>query len=200
MAKSHYENLGVAVDANDHEIKRAYRAKARTMHPDKGGNTAEFAEIARAYEVLKDPSRRLLYDTTGMDKRPTIDIEVQSHLLQVFNEALASEKDIEILAYVRNAFEGGAKNVKDLEKKLKDRKKILVAKRKKITSKAQVNLVHMVIDEELKRIEGNLADLKHQEKVRKACLKALDSYDEDWQPPIMIQAQTTIYFHATANY
>lgn len=66
-----YEVLGVQRTASADEIKKAYRKKAVTMHPDKQPNEAkekaqeQFAELNKAYEVLSDQERRKIYDMTG---------------------------------------------------------------------------------------------------------------------------------------
>ncbi len=64
--KDYYKILGVEPTASSEEIKRAYRKLALQYHPDRnpGDKAAEerFKEIAEAYEVLADPSKRAKYD------------------------------------------------------------------------------------------------------------------------------------------
>jgi molecular chaperone DnaJ len=65
--RDYYDVLGVSPDAGAEEIKRAYRQLARRYHPDISGEErgGAFLELARAYEVLRDPVRRRDYDTRG---------------------------------------------------------------------------------------------------------------------------------------
>ena len=58
----YYEMLGVARDASTSEIKSAYRARARAMHPDAGGSPDEFHRLRLAYETLSDARARAYYD------------------------------------------------------------------------------------------------------------------------------------------
>lgn len=60
-----YDLLGISQDASQEEIKRAYRRKARELHPDAGGDEEAFKEATRAYEVLSDPQKRRRYDRFG---------------------------------------------------------------------------------------------------------------------------------------
>ena len=67
--KNYYNVLGVAPDASDAEIKKAYRKLAGKYHPDvaKDKTTAEekFKELNEAHEVLGDPDKRRKYDELG---------------------------------------------------------------------------------------------------------------------------------------
>jgi curved DNA-binding protein len=67
--KDYYQTLGVARNADEKEIKKAYRKLAQKYHPDKnpGDKAAEqrFKEINEAYTVLSDPDKRAKYDRFG---------------------------------------------------------------------------------------------------------------------------------------
>ncbi|HJV95259.1 MAG TPA: DnaJ C-terminal domain-containing protein [Albitalea sp.] len=66
--KDYYATLGVPGDANDADIKRAYRKLARKYHPDVSkapDAEARFKEVAEAYEALNDPEKRAAYDAVG---------------------------------------------------------------------------------------------------------------------------------------
>src|SRR3954454_2827814 len=70
MPRDPYEILGVARDADDGEIKKAFRKLARQLHPDvNSAETAEedFKEAAEAYEILSDPERKATYDRYGFE-------------------------------------------------------------------------------------------------------------------------------------
>lgn len=72
MAKrDYYEVLGVAKNASEDEIKKAYRKIAIKYHPDRnpGNKEAEekFKEAAEAYDVLRDPQKRQQYDQFGFE-------------------------------------------------------------------------------------------------------------------------------------
>ncbi len=67
--RDYYEVLGVGRDANDSEIKKAYRALAKKYHPDMNPGDAEaekkFKEASEAYAVLSDSEKRRQYDQFG---------------------------------------------------------------------------------------------------------------------------------------
>jgi len=66
--KDYYEIIGVNRDATQNEIKRAYKKLARKYHPDvskEADAELKFKELGEAYEVLKDPEKRVAYDQFG---------------------------------------------------------------------------------------------------------------------------------------
>ncbi len=65
---NHYDALGVSRDATAEEIKKSYRKLARKLHPDVNDAPDaqdRFKAVTHAYEVLSDPQKRRVYDTTG---------------------------------------------------------------------------------------------------------------------------------------
>lgn len=69
MSLSHYQVLHISPNADDRQLKSSFRALSLIHHPDKlvPGSTGQFDYVAitNAYEVLKNPTKRLAYDHFG---------------------------------------------------------------------------------------------------------------------------------------
>lgn len=65
-----YDVLGLPDDAEEADVKKAYRKLSVKYHPDKNPDEeskAKFNQIRDAYEILNDPDKKILYDTGGME-------------------------------------------------------------------------------------------------------------------------------------
>ena len=68
MDKNYYDVLGVSKNANESDIKSAFRKLSKKYHPDinkEAGAEDKFKEINEAYSVLSDPEKKQMYDTFG---------------------------------------------------------------------------------------------------------------------------------------
>jgi len=65
--EGYYNILGISKDADENEVKKAYRKLALKHHPDKGGDVEKFKEISAAADVLSDPEKRKIYDQYGKE-------------------------------------------------------------------------------------------------------------------------------------
>lgn len=98
-----YDILGVAEDASQQEIRKAYKKQASIHHPDKNLDdpeaTTRFQAIQKAYDILSDSEKRKRYDETGsMDSAPSI----RDHAIEVVGKlylAIAESEDFRPLNY-----------------------------------------------------------------------------------------------------
>lgn len=101
-----YSILGVKRDARHEEIKAAWRTKAKTVHPDANledpDASARFAEVGQAYDLLKDPKKRDLYDqarrAAEKKRRDQTIMQQREAAREAAERARAAEKLMEELA------------------------------------------------------------------------------------------------------
>jgi hypothetical protein len=112
--KNYYDLLGVRREASTGEIKKAFRERAKRLHPDIAGKGAEemMRKLLTAYEVLSSAERRCEYDraytrfvqNTGFDYRAWLREkgDPESHAKLVFFELLHLEEDEAIAIWRKN--------------------------------------------------------------------------------------------------
>ncbi|MFC1889423.1 molecular chaperone DnaJ [Thermodesulfobacteriota bacterium] len=116
IKKDYYEVLRVARNAGEATIKKAYRQMALKYHPDKnpGDKEAEerFKEAAEAYEVLRDPEKRRLYDQFGHEGLKSTGFNGFSG----FEDVFSSFSDIfeDIFSFGSRRSRGGGRRGSDL--------------------------------------------------------------------------------------
>ena len=173
--RSHYEVLGVDKASDADEVKRAYRKKAASAHPDKGGDHDEMADINTAYEVLSDPERRLLYDRTGRDSAKAVEGEVKNLTLEAFADALRGDAS-DPLAHALRFVEFNMAKLEEHRKTVLKMRDELEAKRERVTLPDGPNLYHVLIDQRLEYVAHDLALAEQREAVCKAALGELKKY------------------------
>src|ERR1700677_1677632 len=91
MKRDLYKILGVDKKADKNILKKAYRKKSMSTHPDKGGTPDKFALVKKAYDVLSDDKKRKLYDDTGEIDEGNPDnsfSDIGNIIAQTFNQVL----------------------------------------------------------------------------------------------------------------
>jgi len=116
MVQTYYEILKVGKEASDREIKRAYHKLARDLHPDKASDDNErkkneilFAEVSKAYNILKDKKKRAEYDQsikkqkegTGKQKESAPKRDTESKGSSIRNVRSKERNQIARKAYVK---------------------------------------------------------------------------------------------------
>ncbi|KAN0061780.1 DnaJ-like protein [Thecaphora frezii] len=94
----YYDLLGVAGDASDIELKKAYRKAAIKNHPDKGGDEETFKMIGEAYRVLSDNHLRADYDKYGK-KKPTDEVGLKE-ATDMFGSLFGGERFVDLIGEI----------------------------------------------------------------------------------------------------
>jgi molecular chaperone DnaJ len=99
MVDNPYQVLGLSSDASPEEVKSAYRRLAWQFHPDQNpedpGSEAKFKEVANAYEILGDPTKRRAYHRYRASKETgsgAPDIENLGDLLDILSSVFGQKK------------------------------------------------------------------------------------------------------------
>lgn len=117
--KTHYDLIGVKKDATQDEIRKAYLALAKKLHPDKtGGDKAaetELKEINAAYDTLKDKRKRAEYDLSLNPPQPghSSGFGSMMHDMFVRKRGKFAPQDMQVIVTLslEEAFTGCTKNV-----------------------------------------------------------------------------------------
>lgn len=93
----YYRILGIGKDAEPDEIKRAYHQKAKSAHPDKGGDAEEFTRLQIAYRCLSDEESKASYDATG-EAKAKVDIEnaALNHVINILKGTIDQADKVKV--------------------------------------------------------------------------------------------------------
>ena len=180
-----YDSLGVPKDASADAIRAAYRKKAQAHHPDKGGDVAKFQAIQTAYDVLSDDDRRARYDTTGeTEQRPSTEGQARMYVATLLNAVMQGQADVrttDILAVMRNQLAIDRSRVEAEKVRLGG----FVSRRQEALKRITQGMLSDMLDAEIKRLEGMVAQCNAQHGVFDAAEKLLEgqTYRSDPKAP-----------------
>lgn len=185
-----YTVLGVPRSATAASIKAAYRNRARSTHPDRGGESEAFVAVVKAFDVLSDPAARRLFDETGQvreagarDRRR----EVAAILAEMFDVAVATALSIGLPLHRVNFIEQMATAVKKqcveaetgfrkLERDLEALKQLRTRIKRR---DGEPNLFVQRIDEQVKARGEELSAAIHRRALLETAQTELSNYDSE---------------------
>ncbi len=115
--KDFYQILGVAENATQDEIKKAYRRLAVEHHPDKGGDESKFKEISESYDTIGDENKRSQYDNQRRNPFANMGGGGFNPFEEMFNQMhtqrkrAVPDKIIEVIVGAVESFKGGEKTI-----------------------------------------------------------------------------------------
>jgi len=199
-----YKILGVSRETcTDEEVKKAYRNKAKLLHPDQGGDPQEFQELKAAYELIKSKTKRDSFESGETD---TIRVEALNLIGALFNELLYKSFDrymktsflVEIELRLKEGLDQISKELQEIRTKsrsLNDRLGVVFLK----PGKQERALFDEVIEHNLKQLGYEKKKLKSVKKVHITALRILRNFEEssDWddvEPQALLMARDSSDF------
>lgn len=188
-----YKILGVRRNASAATIRKAFRNRAKTAHPDAGGKPGDFEALNRAHAVLADPARRKRYDETGVadDGVDTAEQEAMNAIAQLLAHVIESDLDVAHTNVAKKISEALLKEQGEKRKQIKrlDRaRKRIDAMLGRFTRDEGENLLDAMlrsqighIDTVQKGIEARIATLKRANEIVEQY-----GYRFDQQTPMMV--------------
>lgn len=196
----YYRLLGIEPGATSAEIKRAYKLRAKELHPDKTGGDPDkealFKQVKTAYEVLIDPVRRKEYDVSGYARATPLELEAVGILNglfaglidQLMNESMNQGGPMPSLPphsvgnTVQAIVDQTNVNINQHRRVIINCGKI-IEKIEKLRDKVDFdgkgrNLFIVVLDEKINLIAEQRVDKEHMIKVNKEMLKILKHYKD----------------------
>lgn len=179
-----YKILSVKKNAKPGTIEMAYRKLAKTHHPDRGGDQAEFQVIQDAYDLLRDPKRRKLYDETGETKAIPYDrlavglisrffIDVYRNLIMNGGDVRTTNVINSLSDVIQGMIRNHAKNIEVL-KKIRDQveESLSRIKPKKTDDTRILDVVRMHLD----AITNEMRQFEQEKLTGEIALKILADY------------------------
>jgi curved DNA-binding protein CbpA len=192
-----YDKLGVSPDATQDQIKKAFRKKAKDLHPDHNhgdkAKSEEFKEVSIAYNTLSDPNARRRYDTNGTTENVTIQIrqEALSTIIQMVTATISQRGDAiffsDFFQDIKKAMKDqGNQELKKIKLIKKEAKKVDRILKKIIHKDGENSFLYQALSAEKNKMLVSIAQNKLKIKILKTARLIIAEYqfqaDQQQQP------------------
>lgn len=184
-----YDLLGVDPDASEEDIKKAFRRKSFHLHPDKGGDAAEFNKVSFAYKVLINKDSRERYDFQGMfegqdpddlkkhvaiSRMMTLMTQVVSQNYKDSGKLLTLNVINSVVDVARDAYVKCQARVREMQTAIEN---VNLMRSKCVYKGVGANVFLIVLDEQIKSMKQELEQHKSEMEVAKQIIDILSQYD-----------------------
>jgi curved DNA-binding protein CbpA len=179
-----YEVLGLHKDATAAEIKSAFKEKAKTLHPDKGGDPEQFKILQQAYEVLSNEARREAYDNGGdFERIQTVRDQANSRLFNFIDRTINGfgfvPDHVDLVAAVRGHINDAILEIeRNLEECENDQRHLQgILDRVK-----EGELLQKYIKGQISKTKMHFKRLLRDREVLKECSELTKGWNYEWEP------------------
>jgi len=189
-----YQELGVAPDATEQDVRAAYKRLAQQHHPDKGGDHGRFERLNASYRTLRDPEKRKRYDEFGvMDSANYGDAReqfIRAQATEVLIAVIDNSPDVDTVDMVGRVRQFLAEKIAELTKTRDVELPALIDRRKS----ARRRLMHrdggeaedpvlLAIDYEIDKLERGRQQLGAKMENLRDVRKFFDAYGYVYETP-----------------
>jgi curved DNA-binding protein CbpA len=184
-----YQVLGVDRAADAPAIRRAYRSRAKRLHPDAGGSAEAFSRLSRAHLVLADPTRRARFDHDGTTDEGAADnsfskavsvcvgffaATVEQHVRQ----GAPDPTTVDLVAAARRAFQAEIAKYEEQKRPIERARKKLEQVEARLRAKKAANpLLRRALRQQAASTAVPLASIDAQIAAYRDAIALLDGYE-----------------------
>lgn len=183
-----YRLLEIAADANDEQIKAAYRRRARALHPDQGGDADAFVTLQRACDLLLDPVRRKVFDATGYDPEFADPTDLQGAMIieTLVNDIVLDERaagSFDPLAGMRVKLAAEIRKARFHAQEMLRHKQRLQDHIERLGSRSEVDVLGFMLKARIEAITRSVAETDRKIEATQRAQDLLESYSYAIDPP-----------------
>lgn len=182
-----YQTLGVGKGASKDDIRKAYRKKSKTAHPDAGGSPESFALVKRAHDILTDEERRAKYDATGdeSEKAPNNEISEVINIIAAVMDAVIMEAanrglspiNVDIIRSMKSNLSEGIKKAEADREKIRSQIKKTEILLGRFTAKDGENFLEGIIAGKIAELNNQIAMIDKSLNAPRKALEMIGKFD-----------------------